>query len=95
VQLDRVAQDGMRVRAGAGATSFRRRSTLAEEAEQQIEALRAELDADPQASQRRRQAAQLRAADQRMQRVSQALQQLADIEPWKWCGNPTKKQDLR
>ena len=83
VQLDRVAQDGMRVRAGAGAASFRRRSTLAgclEEAEQQIEALRAELDADPQASQRRRQAAQLRAAEQRTQRVSQALQQLADIE---------------
>ena len=72
VQLDRVAQDGMRVRAGAGAASFRRRSTLEgclEEAEQQIEALRAELDADPQASQRRRQAAQLRAAEQRTQRV--------------------------
>ena len=37
VQLDRVAQDGMRVRAGAGAASFRRRSTLEgclEEAEQ-------------------------------------------------------------
>ena len=45
VQVHRVAQDGMRVRAGAGAASFRRRSTLAgclEEAEQQIEALRAD-----------------------------------------------------
>ena len=93
VQLDRVAQDGMRVRAGAGAASFRRRSTLAgclEEAEQQIEALRAELDADPQASQRRRQAAQLRAAEQRTQRVSQALQQLADIEQRKKKPPPQK-----
>ena len=93
VQLDRVAQDGMRVRAGAGAASFRRRSTLAgclEEAEQQIEALRAELDADPQASQRRRQAAQLRAAEQRTQRVSQALQQLADIEQRKKKPPPKK-----
>ena len=92
VQLDRVAQDGMRVRAGAGAASFRRRSTLAcclEEAEQQIEALRAELDADP-ASQRRRQAAQLRAAEQRTQRVSQALQQLADIEQRKKKPPPKK-----
>src|SRR5262249_7918469 len=50
VELDRVAQDGMRVRAGAGAASFRRRPTLEEalaEAEAQVQALRAEVEADP------------------------------------------------
>src|SRR5918993_1079588 len=45
VELNRVAQDGMRVRASAGAASFRRRPTLEEalaEAPQQVEALREE-----------------------------------------------------
>lgn len=48
--LDRIAQDGVRVRASAGAASFRRHSTLAEcrrEAEQAIQDMRAKLKADP------------------------------------------------
>ena len=43
VDLNRVAHDGLRVRASAGAASFRRRPTLEEalaEAQQQVEALR-------------------------------------------------------
>lgn len=95
VTLERVAQDGIRVRAAAGAASFRRRSTLErclEEARQQVEALRAEIDADPQASSRRRQAARRRAAEQRSQRVSQALQQLADIERGR-TKKPAPKKD--
>ncbi len=54
--LDRVAQDGMRVRAAAGAASFRRQSTLAachREAEQALRDLRAKLDADPGAAEDR------------------------------------------
>lgn len=60
VTLDRVAQDGMKVRASAGAASFRRRETLEthlEEARQQVETLKQELDADPAAANRRQQAA--------------------------------------
>src|SRR3954466_8357905 len=48
--LDRVAQDGMRVRAAAGAASFRRRASLERcrvEATAEIARLRAELEADP------------------------------------------------
>ena len=59
VKLVRVAQDGMRVRASAGVASFRRRSTLErclEEAQAQVEALKREIDADPDASNRRRRA---------------------------------------
>ena len=73
----------MRVRASAGAASFRRRSTLEcclEKAQAQIEALKRELDADPQASNRRRRAAGLRASEERQQRVTQALVQLAEVE---------------
>jgi transposase len=83
VTLERVAQDGMRVRAAAGAASFRRRSTLEDclkKAREQVEALRGEIEADPQASQRRRQTAQRRVAEDRVRRVGQALKQLTDIE---------------
>ena len=50
VTLECVAQDGVRVRASAGAASFRRRPRLEQclaEAEAQVQALRAELDTDP------------------------------------------------
>lgn len=59
VKLERVAQDGMRVRASAGAASFRRRSTLEsclEQARAQVQALKGEIDADPNAGNRRRRA---------------------------------------
>ncbi len=66
--VQRVAQDGMRVRASAGAASFRRRSTLQEcqrEAREAIDRLRTELDSDPAVASRRHAAAQRRAAEDR------------------------------
>src|SRR5208282_1053512 len=75
-KLDRVAQDGVRVRAAAGAASFRRHSTLEvcrQEAEEQVRRLRAELEQDPGAASRRQVAARHRAADDRARRVKQAL----------------------
>jgi len=74
VTLERVAQDGVRVRASAGAASFRRRPTLAQclaEAEAHVRALRAELEADPGAP-----TARERAARERQAQVAQALAQL-------------------
>jgi transposase len=83
VELERVAQDGMRVRASAGASSFRRRSTLercVQEARAQVEALKGEIEADPDAANRRRRAARERAAKERQERLAQALAELAEIE---------------
>jgi len=83
VTLDRVAQDGMKVRASAGAASFRRRPTLEEclaEAQQQVEALKAELQADPNAPNRRQQAARERAARERAERLQKALDQMPLVE---------------
>lgn len=83
VELERVAQDGMRVRASAGAASFRRASTLKkclERARSQVNRLRRELDDDPGAASRREQAARIRAAQERERRVAQALEQLEEIE---------------
>lgn len=94
VTMDRVAQDGMKVRASAGAASFRRRETLEEclaEARQQVETLQQELDADPAASTRRQQAAQQRAARERTERLERALEQMALVEQQK-SGEEAKKK---
>ena len=83
VTLQRVAQDGMRVRASAGAASFRRRPTLERclaEAEAQVQTLRAELEADPAGTHQRERAARERAARDRAARVAQALTQLSELE---------------
>ena len=82
VTLNRVAQDGMRVRASAGASSFRREKTLEDclaEAEEQVETLRKELEDDPAAGNKRQQAARKRAARERQERIQQALDQLEDV----------------
>ncbi len=82
VTLDRVAQDGMKVRANAGAASFRRQPTLEEalaEVEAQMRQLKRELDADPAASKTRQEAARLRAAEERAARIRAALEQLPKI----------------
>jgi len=89
VTLDRVAQDGMRVRASAGAASFRRRPTLEEhlqQAREQVEALKAELDSDPAEAHRRQKAARGRAVRDRAQRLQQALEQMPTVEAKKRAG---------
>jgi transposase len=85
IDLKRVAQDGMKVRASAGASSFRREPTLQrclEEAQQQVETLRSQVDEDAGAASRRQQAARHRAAAERRERVQHALaerQKLLDL----------------
>ena len=83
VTLTRVAQDGVRVRASAGAASFRRRGRLEAclaEATAQVEALWREVQDDPGAMARRQEAARTRAAEERRQRVARALAQLPEVE---------------
>ncbi len=85
VTLETVAQDGVRVRANAGGSSFRREPTLRkclEQARQQVERLNAEREqeADPNTSNTRREAARQRAAEEREQRIEQALEELAQLQ---------------
>jgi transposase len=83
VTLTRVAQDGVRVRASAGAASFRRRPRLAQylaAATEHVEALRGEVHDDPGATARRQDAARQRAATELRQRVEKALAQLPEVE---------------
>ncbi len=83
VALTRVAQDGVKVRASAGGGSFRRQERLTEYlamAETHVNALRAQLAADPGALSRRQAAAQERAAEERRRRVAEALAQLPALQ---------------
>jgi transposase len=83
VELTHVTQDGIRVRASAGAGSYRRRQklrTCLREARRQVEQLRRELDDDPGALSRREATARERAARQRQQRVKQALARMQEEE---------------
>ena len=83
VTLKRVAQDGMRVRASAGAASFRGADSLNQclaEANQQVERLKHERDQPEPRRSRRQQAAQERAAQDRQARVERALVLLPQVQ---------------
>ena len=82
IGLERVAQDGMRVRAHAGAASFRRQASLEEhlsQARELVQTLKTQAESDPGQASRRAQAAKLRAAQEREQRIAQALEQLPAV----------------
>lgn len=82
VTLERVAHDGMRVRADAGAASFRREATLVEHqraAQAQVTHLKQMLTADPGAKERIQQAARLRAAEDRLARIERALAEMPAV----------------
>ncbi|WP_284424091.1 MULTISPECIES: IS1182 family transposase [unclassified Bradyrhizobium] len=83
VDLDTLAQDGVRIRANAGASSFRREATLQQklaEATAVVEQLKHEVDADPEASNRRIRAARERAAREHKQKVEAAQAALEEIK---------------
>ena len=97
--LERVAHDGMRVRASAGAGSFRSRQRLRELrriAQEQVDRLREELDQDTEASTRRRKASQARTAEQRTEQLDKALEELNELdEKKKKSRNGKKKSQAR
>ena len=95
VGMNRVAQDGVRVRASAGSSSFRRGKTLErleKEAREQVEALRKELQDDPGAASKRQQAARERARRERQERIARAQQELAKMQQTK---PPEEKDKVR
>ena len=78
VTLNRVAEDGMRVRASAGSDSFHRQGTLEKHlaaAREQVERLKRELEEDPGKMSARQRAARERAAREREERLKRALEE--------------------
>jgi transposase len=83
IDLATLAQDGIKVRAAAGAASFRRRAKLEQHlarAREVVEQLKHELDDDPAATSRRVRAARERAARERVERIEAARQALGEVE---------------
>jgi transposase len=80
VPLETIAQDGMRVRASAGNSSFRRKPSLEklqQQAQEHVQRLKreAESEAARQKGDARRRAAAERAAREREERIAEALRQ--------------------
>jgi transposase len=83
VDLDTLAQDGVRIRASAGAASFRREATLDRHlstAEAVVDQLKREVEAHSDASNQRITAAKERAARERSERVRAAQAALDEIK---------------
>jgi transposase len=83
IDLATLAQDGIKVRAAAGAASFRRRATLETHlalAGEVVEKLKQEVHDDPAAANRRVKAARERAARERLENVQAALKALGEVE---------------
>jgi hypothetical protein len=97
ISLERVAQDGMRVRADAGAASFRRQASLEEhlnQARELVQTIKTQAQSDPGQAKRQAQAAKLRAAQQREERIRAALEQLPEVAAAK-KRNGAKAEDAR
>lgn len=97
ISLERVAQDGMRVRADAGAASFRRQASLDEhlsQASELVQTIKTQAQADPGLAKRQARAARLRAAQEREQRIRAALEQLPEVAAAK-KRNGAKAEDAR
>lgn len=83
VDLASLSQDGVRIRASAGASSFRRLETLKrllDEVRVRIVQLKQEIDSDPEASTRRQRAARERVLREREESISKALRALQELE---------------
>lgn len=97
VSLDTLAQDGLRVRAGAGASSFRRRGRLADllaAAQTRVERLRAEVETDPMSGDRRQRAAKQRGAREREARIAAAQERMKELEAERERREKTNKKQV-
>src|SRR6266581_2636644 len=83
VDLEKLAQDGVRIRANAGTASFRREATLDRQlatAQAVVDELKREVEARSDASNQRIKAAKERAARERSERVKAAQTALSEIK---------------
>jgi transposase len=81
VSLEQVAHDGTKIRAQAGVDSFRREKTLRERLAEAREAVKKLGDPQAEAPARtRKQAAQERAARERLERLEAAMQEMAVLQ---------------
>ena len=93
ISLEKVSQDGMRVRASAGSSTFKREETLENYlilAKFLVQDIKEEAEKNPGACKSREAAAQVRAATERVERIELALTELKEIRKEK---TESKKRD--
>lgn len=110
VKVSRISQDGVRVRVGAGAASFRREERLhqlLEESKQHVEELRRQLEAPEKMAAEKAQKikAEKRRAEEKQKRVERALEQLPELKEKQEkaakragkgkCGDKIRNKELR
>jgi transposase len=97
ISLDTLAQDGLRVRASAGASSFRRHTRLDDlliAAQTRVERLRTEVETDPAAGDRCQRAAKERGAREREARIKAAQQRMKELEAERKRREKTNKKEV-
>jgi transposase len=100
VNLDRTAQDGIRVRAGAGIGSFRRQArleTFLVEAEKEVKALKEIGENDKDEHHQRWFSAKKRASEERVVRIKKALEEVKKVKETKARShrNKAKQREAR
>jgi transposase len=98
VKIDRVAQDGMRVRASSGKSSFHRGDRLEEclaVAKEQVETLKQLAEEDTAELTRRQRAARERAARERQQRIEEAMRQCEELHQQRQASCGRKDREAR
>lgn len=93
ISLEKVSQDGMRVRANAGSSTFKREETLENYlilAQFLVQDIKEEAEKNPGACKSREAAAQERAATERVERIKRALIELKEVQKEK---TESKKRD--
>lgn len=99
VKVSRLSQDGLRTRASAGSSSFRREKTLRrllDEARAHVEAVKQQADEAP-ADATRQAAARARAARERVERIEAAVAVLPELQAVKehHTGKPSQQREAR
>jgi transposase len=100
VSVSRIAQDGTRVRVSAGVGSFKRRDTLEQarqKARDHLKIIERQADRLEEDTTARKKKAQHRAAREKLERIEEALKQLAEVEQAKaeQKDKPSKKNQPR
>jgi transposase len=105
INVERIAQDGMKVEAHAGKSSFRREKTLRvhlKNAEAYVKALKKEFEENPSSS-LKQEAARKRAAQEKLERTKHAIDELQRLrkqkedgkKKWRKSLTDKEKEDIR
>jgi transposase len=105
INVERIAQDGMKVEAHAGKSSFRREKTLRshlKEAEEHVKTLKKEFAENPSSS-LKQEAARKRGAQQKLERTKHAIDELQKLrkqkedgkKKWRKSLSEKEKEDVR